>query len=398
MGLEEQLCLLLARRSSDEAEQKTRQLLAAPLAWDRFLEVVRAQEILPLVYCNLKRLEFAGVPQDVQQELAKLFRANALRNTLLAEELLRVLALLAEAHVQAIPLKGIPLAESLYHDSALRVCADIDILVPPLQFVAAFQILRAAGYESGFSQLHLAKLIARFGKDCGLMRQNGAHWYPLQLHAGLLWGGPMEKAIAEEIWSEAQPTTFHNAPGFSFSPEWQFLYLAIHAARHGLSPWKFLVDIDRLCGDATISWEAVREKAVRLGWEAPVDSVLAACSDLFGTTIPAALIREASNRESSLPATLAETDHSGLRILREMRFSIGLLRSPWKKLQYAATRIFIPTPADTRSLSLPGSLFFLYYAWRPLRLAFTVAGWLVEAARQDRRSRSTNPDGAIQAN
>jgi hypothetical protein len=398
MGLEEQLCLLLARRCSPEAEQKARQLLTASLAWEHFFGLVRAHEILPLVYCRLKSLGFASVPQPVQFELAERFRRNALRNSLLADELARILSALAEAEVSAIPLKGVPLAESLYGDSALRVCADIDILVPPPQFVPAFQILQAAGYQSEFSRLQLVKLTARYGKDLVLMRQEGMCWFPLQLHAGLFWGGPLERALANEIWSKARPTAFHEVPGFSLNPEWQFLYLAIHAARHGLSPLKFLVDIDRLCADATISWEAVQEKAGMLGWSKPIDSVLEACGNLLDTSIPTAFTRSVASGHpviskasrppvSNAPATLPDTSGSSLQILREMRFSMGLLSSRWQKLQYAAIRIFVPTALDCRSLPLPGPLFFLYYIWRPLRLAFTISGWLIAAVSSHSHNR-----------
>ncbi len=395
MGLEEQLCLLLARRCSPEAEQKTRQLLAAPLAWEHVLELIRAHEILPLVYCRLKSLGFARVPQPVQLELAELYRGNAARNCLLSEELARTLSALAEVQVPAMPLKGVSLAESLYGDSALRVCADIDILVPPQQFVAALHTLEAAGYRSEFSQPQLVMLTARFGKDWMLMRQEGTYWYPLQLHAGLFWGGPAERTLAGEIWAEARAKAFHNVPAFSLSPEWQFLYLAVHAARHGLSPLKFLVDIDRLCADANISWEAMLEKAERLGWVDPIHSVLEACRKLLDTPIPAALARRATVASgqpktgqppvSNSPQTLPVAGGSSLQILREMRFSIRLLRSPWQKLRYLAIRIFVPTTLDCRSLPLPESLFFLYYTWRPLRLAFTISGWLIAAVRRPSR-------------
>ena len=77
---------------------------------------------------NLKRLDFAGVPDSARAELACIFAVNALRNDLLAGELAGVLGLLGDAGVPVVALKGIALAESLYSDLALRTCADIDIL------------------------------------------------------------------------------------------------------------------------------------------------------------------------------------------------------------------------------------------------------------------------------
>src|SRR5919204_609489 len=69
----------------------------------------------------------------------------------------------------------------------------------------------------------------------------------LQLHCGLVWGGPAERDLLEQIWSETIRKTFHAVPAFALSADWEFLYLALHAARHGLRPLKWLVDLDRLC-------------------------------------------------------------------------------------------------------------------------------------------------------
>jgi hypothetical protein len=67
-----------------------------------------------------------------------------------------------------------------------------------------------------------------------------------------------------------------------------------------------------------------------------------------------------------------------LEIPRETVFAVRLLPTFSQKLQFLAARLFVPTPADGESLRLPSSQFFLYYLLRPWRLAFTVAGWLIQ--------------------
>ena len=383
--------MLLARDGSSPETESKGELLTASLDWDRVMQLIREHEILPLVYCNLKRLGFSGVPESARAELTSLFQRNALRNELLKEELTRALSQLADAQVPAIPLKGIPLAESLYGDAALRVCADIDILVPPQKFEAAFRALSTLGYQAGFTQPQLVTLTARYGKDCGLMRQDSSIWYPLQLHAGLIWGGPTERSLSKEIWAEAHATTFHGAPAWALSREWELLYLTIHAARHGLSPLKFVVDIDRICRRQDVNWETVQQTAARLGWGQTVQSTLSACATLLETPIPPAVqatevpkqpqsTTVSGTRQKAIATLLPHTEPSSLQILKETLFSIGLLPSSWQKLRFIAARAFIPTTADCRLLRLPSSLFFLYYGWRPLRLIVTMTGWLVSYA------------------
>jgi hypothetical protein len=376
MAPEDKLCLLLARAElSPEARERSVSLLGGLSDWPQLFERARKHEIFPLLYAGLRTLGFPGVPDAVRSEWTKIFRLNAIRNELLAGELARILRSLGDAGIPVMPVKGIALGESLYGDPALRVCADIDILVPPKRFGEAFQLLLSSGYKAGFTQPPLVRLLARYGKDCLLIRQDGAGSYPLQLHCGLIWGGPAERSLAAEIWSEASRIAFRGIPAFALSADWEFLYLAVHAARHGLLPLKWLVDLDRLCSRRTLDWERVKERAKLLGWGRAVQSSLSACATLLDTPVPALF----SETAPPAPVKLDASGLSALQILRETLVGLRLLTSRRQKLRFLAIRLFIPTPADCQSVPLPSWLFFLYYGLRPLRVAFLVAWWSVQA-------------------
>ena len=382
MAPEDELCLLLSRGElSAEVQRRALELLALPPRWPLVLERVYAHQILPLFCRNLNQVGFPGVPEEVRAELTSAFRANALRNTILTEELDRVLRLLGGAGVPVIPLKGTALAESLYGDAALRVCADIDILVPSKRFAEAFHRLVSEGYQTDFTDPRLVDLLARYGKDCGLMRQELNWSYPLQLHAGLVWGGPTERALLEEVWAEAEPKTIHGVPAFALSPEWEFLYLAVHAARHEPASLKWLVDIDQLCGLKKLRWATIRNHAQRCGWEDVILSTLAACAALLDTQVPSIFPAMKGNIVRRLPTP----DTSGLHIARDLFFSLRLLKAPSQKLLFLAVRLFVPTPADYRFLLLPSFLFFLYPLLRPIRMACFFAVWLVQAGAKGLR-------------
>lgn len=81
----------------------------------------------------------------------------------------------------------------------------------------------------------------------------------------LVWGGPVEQGVLGEIWSQARRATIHDVPAFTLSAHWEFLYFAVHAARHGLSPIKWLVDLDLMCSRGMVDWQGVSERARRLG-------------------------------------------------------------------------------------------------------------------------------------
>jgi hypothetical protein len=107
---EDKLCLLLARgRLSSELQKRLLEYLASPLQWPLVLERAYPHQVYPLLYRNLCELGFPGVPPAIQAELKRAYLANALRNQLFAEELARLLKLLAEAGIPVIPLKGVTL-------------------------------------------------------------------------------------------------------------------------------------------------------------------------------------------------------------------------------------------------------------------------------------------------
>jgi hypothetical protein len=323
--------------------------------------------------------------------LTDTFVINAIRNDLLSQELVRLLARLGAAGVPVIPLKGIALAESLYGDPTLRTCADLDILVHPKDFTESLRLLQSSGYEARFGDPSFVRLLARYGKDCVLMREDTQSGYPLQVHCGLIWGGPTERRLLAEIWSDAAPQPFHAVPAYALSPEWEFLYLAVHAARHGLFPFKWLVDFDWLPVRGALDWKKVQEKARRLGWERAVQSYLAACAALLETPVPepfAATMPPA-------PAGIRASAPGPLEIPLETLFSMRLLPTLSQRLQFLAIRLFVPTPMDCAFLRLPSPLFFLYYFLRPWRLTGAVAGWTLQAgAARLRRLLRRGPGGA----
>jgi hypothetical protein len=374
MPPEDELCLLLARAQlSPEARERTLSLLAGPLEWPRVFESARRYEVFPLLYAGLRTLGFPGVPDPVRSGWTTIFGFNAIRNEILIRELARILGLLGDVGIPVIPLKGIALGESLYGDPALRVCSDIDVLVPTKNVAAAFHLLLPSGYEAEFTQPRLLDLVVRYGKHCILTRQDRMRSYHLELHSGLLWGGQLERELLEEIWSDAGRKSFYGVPAFALSAEWEFLYLAVHAAQHGWISLKWYVDLDRLCCRGMIDWKKVSEKARWLGWQAAVRSSLAACARLFDTPLDPAFASTPPPRRSRVPRP------SELQVPSENLFLLRLLKTPARKLRYLAIRLLVPTPAECKLLPLPASLFFLYYALRPLRVACNTARWFIQA-------------------
>lgn len=388
---EDQLVLLLARGSlPPEVQEQARALLAAPLKWELIVERVTEQEVYPLFYRNLETLvcpsreqgargkeQRAGSKGEAREQLQKLSKINAFRNALMTEELVRVVKLLADIGIPTIPLKGVALAQSLYGDPALRACVDLDILVPRSMVARAFNLLRAQGYASEFAPGFFADLLLRHDIEYALRRGERGFDYTVELHWGVLWGGKLEEGIADQLWADAYSTTVFGAPAYAFSAEWQFLFLAAHAARHKWQGLKWLVDLHELCCNGDIEWDKVSSKAKQLGWEELLRVSLHACHTLFDTPVPK------NFSDGSLPSWLKLFPASASSSWSDAFFCTRFLRRPSQKLRYAARVFLVPTLAEHRLLHLPSFLVFLYYPLRPLRLGCKWS-WAVVAGSRGR--------------
>jgi hypothetical protein len=357
---EERLLLLLARGGLTHAEEvPARSLLGSDLDWARLLHLARAHEVAPLVCRSLERLGFAGVPDGARAALEQERRANAARNMLLARELARVLGLLDAAAIPAIPLKGVALAESLYGDAALRVCSDMDVLVPRAHVTRAFDLLRADGYRAEFTEGFFRRLLLRSHIEYTLARRAHGLDHVVDLHWGIGWSPRVDRRAAEALWAASRPVARWGVAMRSMPPEWEILTLAVHAARHGCQVLKWLVDVHECCLRAEVDWHEVRVTAGRYGWTRALEETLGLCRALLGTPLPPGFWAPPA-REPSLSASPS--------LRADPLAPLPLLRGPREKLGYLLRLLLVPTLAERRTLSLPSFLGALYYVFRPLRL------------------------------
>jgi len=363
---EDELCLLLARgQLPPDVRARGLELLATPLHWDSLWQRAEEHQVLPLIYRSLRALEFQCVPNKEQAKLKAAFRVNAVRNMLLAAELMRVLRLLGEAGIRVLPLKGVTLGELLYGDPAFRVCYDIDILVSASEALRARRLLLAQGYTSPFTEDFFVNHQFHTSADCPLQARRGDLSYFLELHWTLLQHSSKDAEAMHDLWSQARPRDFFGIQAYSPSSEWEFLYLAGHAAYHKWQTLKWVADIHDLCVSASIDWPTVQEKAERFDLDLAVGSTLAVCSALYGTTGPANFPSVALPAGVQLfPNSLDPSEAWNAPL-----FYPKLLKRPSEKLRWFTEMFFIARQADQMFFHLPASLDFLYFLLRPLRLA-----------------------------
>ncbi|GAB4164102.1 MAG: hypothetical protein Tsb0033_25170 [Winogradskyella sp.] len=117
--------------------------------WDAIVVEGSRHLVLPAIYCRLKSKELLHVlPKDLEVYLKDITQLNRSRNTLVLEQI-KALSQLFNAHrITHVFLKGAGLLSgNFYEDTAERMLGDIDVLISEDQLDAAFELLKANGYD-----------------------------------------------------------------------------------------------------------------------------------------------------------------------------------------------------------------------------------------------------------
>jgi hypothetical protein len=103
---ENQLLLCCARTQLDRAAKiRARQLIEKDLDWSYLLDTAIAHGVGPLLYKSLRAIDDAFVPSAAQARLRSHTQKVFVHGSLLAEELLNVLAAFEAQDLPAIPLR-----------------------------------------------------------------------------------------------------------------------------------------------------------------------------------------------------------------------------------------------------------------------------------------------------
>lgn len=93
--------------------------------------------------------------------LAASYHDSAERRKVILMRLDHIAARFSTGRIRWLTLKGAPQASQLYSDPVWRSSADIDLLVAPDQFVAAFDALRNMGFAAAYPRLPASRLLQR---------------------------------------------------------------------------------------------------------------------------------------------------------------------------------------------------------------------------------------------
>lgn len=356
------------------------------VSWDEVVTYARGQGVAPLLYWRLlQRDRLETIPADARQQLSQAYHAVSAQNTLLFNELGRIVWAFHQAGIPVILLKGAALAVSIYPNLATRPMSDLDLLIPrPLFLLAQHIAVEQLGYQDVRQQVtpQLEQLV-----DYHVHLRGGPMGQvDLELHWSLVTSE--ESWYAAPVgwfWGQTEPypleqidtrLTEAGADVRMFTPAAQLLHLAGHAVlQHGIAHLQllWLHDIHTLVEkeSARIDWGDLAEQAHSLGWANALAEALAVTQACFATPLPDGLLDSLRSASEPGVAWLA-----GLK----KRFPAARLMGDWYTLlslrwparfRYIFAMIF-PRPAyiHWRYHPRPAWIWPLYYPYRWVRAAW----------------------------
>lgn len=369
---EDELLLCCARtRVNSEIEEKIISLTQEDLDWQYLLQMAAIHKLTPLLYHNLNFICPKGVPNDVLLELKNYYHANVQKNLVLTGELIKISKLLKSNDIDIIPYKGPVLANLAYGNISFREFGDIDILINKSDAIKAKDTMVSGGYElyrpimvDDSFYMKLEPEYQFFNRNTGTVTE--IKWKI----EGNFFSLPKNLNILSEHLEKFDMNGFEI---HIFSPVNQLLILCIHAAKHDWERLSWICDISELLKlQKDIDWFEILEKAERLNIKRILYVNILLAYDLFELEIPNDILISIKSDASALNISKDVKErifkNKSLNIFQKFIFDLKKRESLIYGFKDGINGLTRPTYIDFTDISLPESLFYLYFVIRPFLL------------------------------
>jgi hypothetical protein len=292
---------------------------------------------------------------------------------MMVQELLGLVARLAGAGIDALPFKGPALAVSAYGNLALRQFADLDILVRERDHASAKALLASLGYRWQ-APLTSSQESCYLDFDCQqqFLRDDGE--VMVELHWAL---APKYFAFAyegERLWRGLTRASLGGADVLGFCPEDLLLILCAHGAKHSWERLGWICDVaEMIRAHPQLDWARLLAEARELGAERMLRIGLLLAHALLDAPLPVGVARKLERDPAAgrLAASVTARLLGRQQPLTPYAHHVFHLRARERlrdRCRYLFRLATTPGPREWAVVTLPGSLYFLYYGVRAARL------------------------------
>jgi hypothetical protein len=291
--LEDQLLLACAVKDVQSPHfEYIRSLVAQNLDWATVCHRAAEHKLTPLLYRNLIAICPDAVPEPYKQQMRNFCKANRGYSLILTAQMIRLLELLAQHGIEAVPFKGPILAWCAYGDLSLRYYADIDLVVQEADVDKAKSLLAAEGYvrPASFS-INDEVILRKWGYSYEL--ENPESKIKVELHWRLAPTYLSFNFDYQLLWQNRQAIQLLASTIKTFSPEDTFLILCMHATKHNWQILCCLSDITEFIRlHPRLDWAYIDAQSRKLRIRRMVLLSLKLVNDLLQAPIPSDLLQQ----------------------------------------------------------------------------------------------------------
>jgi len=358
-------------------QPETQSPSAADLDWRKLVELAQQHAVAALFLREVR--ERPDIPKDILEDLRRRALEAAGFDLTLSAELAELLGLFRKHEIQVVALKGPVLASTLYGTASLRSSQDLDLLVHPNDLLRANQVLAERGYhlESVLSWPTDSAYFRRRDSEISFSRKTARQTDTLwvDLHWRLLpWYYP-RSFDDRELWQNLSQVPVGGALASTLQPEKLLLFLCAHGTKHLWGRLGWICDVARLVQvEASLDWTRVFDQARQTETSRIVVLGLLLASELLGVDLPSPAVKYASmDWAHRALATIKKRLHDQVFTppapIESALLTRHVFERTGQRVRFVLGDFLQPTDAEYEALKLPPILYWLYYLFRPARVA-----------------------------
>jgi hypothetical protein len=369
-----QVLLLACLRRGGDADQAVQEAVQAIDAadWEAVMEAAVRNRLTPLLHRRLNDLPVGVLPEEGRRRLAFWTRVWRIGSMRCAAQLTSTYALLRQADIPCLALKGAALAVLSGGSVAMREYRDVDLLVHEEDLDITIAVLAVRGYKRILHEVQHIPIAddPRNHHEAMIHPEWGIR---IELHHGLqpdVWDLP-DKA---SLWSRAITVPILDRDVATLHPVDALWLAATHAVRHR---WAYLGMTSDVAGCMALlsedDWERLAEVAVASGsWRRIAHAVLAV--ETVCEVHPPPAWQARANADRLVTALAAHAIKAIRSSGADLRPPLPAFRYVWRSLETSADRrhflrlMVAPNELDRHNRPLPRGLGALHWVTRPVRL------------------------------
>jgi hypothetical protein len=354
-----------------ESSDKLVAMVRNSIDWEYLIQTSEKHGLMPFLYITCKDIYPANMNDMVKEKLYNKYCANRQRNLLLTGELIRLQHLFQSNEISTVPFKGPALSAIVYKDLSYRQITDLDFLIRKNDVLRVKDLLMSNGYvpTQNLTSNQIGTLLKHEYEISFIGKNNkfyiDVHWELVPYYFG-------RTVFSESFWNSVrQRGQTYEIP--EMPVEYLLLFLCVHATKHLWTKLIWVCDIAKaILFYKVINWGDIIVLAEKLGYQRMLFVGLCLAEDLLYVPLPREVRQRIADpitkkvvRKITLKLFEDNDDLSGLEMLG---FYLTLNDSLKEQLKYCMRTIIGVNSSDITALSLPPSLFPLYYIVRPVRL------------------------------